>query len=224
MTRDLYVKTFGVPFSKIDVVTHLGVDTEHFRPDPSKRCPDSRRAVVGYCGRMDNAKGVIDLVEAVKLCRTQTGLSIELRLCGSGALFHDLEAMKGALDWLTVKPSVPNAEIADFMRELDVFVLPSRVLPDHQEHDAHALLEAMATGLPCIATRSGINPELLGDGTGVVVRPSDVADIAKALGELIENVRLRQHLGSQAREKALKEFDIKVVAHRKARIFQEMAE
>ncbi|MBT6118266.1 MAG: glycosyltransferase, partial [Rhodospirillaceae bacterium] len=84
-------------------------------------------------------------------------------------------------NWLDVAPTVPHAAVAPFLRGLDLFCLPAHVLPDHEEHDAHALMEAMACGIACIGTRSGIIPELLDGKTGLLVPPADPPALAEAI-------------------------------------------
>jgi len=186
MTRELYIRRFGVPAPAIDVVTHLGVDTTNFQP--GSRLPQPGRAVIGYTGRLEHQKGVDVLIAAVEECRRR-GVDATLRIVGTGYQEADLRRTAESRPWLSIEPARPNSEIAAFMREIDLFVLPSRVLPDHEEHDAHALLEALASGVPCIATRSGINPEILRDSLGVVVAADAVAELAAAIERHVRRQR-----------------------------------
>ena len=92
----------------------------------------------------------------------------------------------------------------DFYRRLDVFVLPSR-----SEENPNALLEAMATGLPCVATDVGSVNELLDTGRcGVIVPSEDKETLADRLEELINDPHLRRELGEAARARACGQFAV----------------
>lgn len=222
MTAQLYRELFGIPETRIATFTHLGVDTDHFAPPPDPRPVRPDGAVLGYVGRLEAHKGLEDLVEAVAACRATAGLDLKLEVCGSGSLSGWLADAAAAHDWITINGLMPNGQVPHFLRELDIFVLPARNLPDHEEHDAHSLIEAFACGLPCIATRSGINTELLGDGTGVLVEPLDPAGLASALAALVPDVPRRQKLGARARERAVREFDNHSLARQKADFFEKV--
>ena len=222
-TARMYEDIFGVDKAIIEVMTHLGVDTDHFAPPADPRPIEPDRAVVGYVGRLERHKGIEDLVSAIEHLRSVTELDVRLNVCGSGSLAAELAEMAGSRPWLSVESAVPNNQVPPFLRGLDIFVLPARVLPDHEEHDAHALIEALACGLPCIATRSGINAELLGDGTGVLVEPQQPLELASAIGALVPDVALRRELSSHGRQRAVAEFDNHRLAQRKAELFKEVA-
>jgi glycosyltransferase involved in cell wall biosynthesis len=222
MTRWMYIDTFGVDGSMIEVITPIGVDADNFSPAHPPRPIDPGRAVIGYAGRLEPHKGIEDLIEAVEHCRSTWLIDLQLEVCGVGSLTGALEKLAQSRAWLSLRGLVPNGEVPDFLRGLDVFVLPARILPDHQEHDAHALLEALACGLPCIATRSGINTELLGDGTGLLVEPQRPTELSDAIRQLVRNVDRRRELSARARARALTDFDNHRLATRKADFFEKV--
>ena len=94
------------------------------------------------------------------------------------------------------------------MRGLDAFVAPSRVELDHEEHDGHAALQALACGLPTIGARSGILNEILADDVGLLVGPGDAGDLAAAIARLGGDPELRGRLGNVGRAKAVAEYSI----------------
>ena len=94
------------------------------------------------------------------------------------------------------------------------------MLEDHQEHDAHALMEALAVGVATIGTRSGIIPEILGEGVGLLVSPEAPDELAAAIEQLVNDHRARKTLGMRGRKKAEIEFALDVIAQRKIEIFQ----
>jgi glycosyltransferase involved in cell wall biosynthesis len=103
-----------------------------------------------------------------------------------------------------------------FLRTLDIFVLASRALPDHEEHDSQALLEAMSCGLPCIATDVGRNTDLLKGDCGVLL-PRDKQDhLIDAIVDLADDPIKRRRNGRAARQFVEHYFDVRRVAERRA--------
>ena len=219
MTADLFRRAFAVPAARITVIHHLGVDTAVFAPAGGRE-GRAGRVRVGYCGRLEAHKGLADLVEATGRARAATGIDITLSLLGEGSLEAVLAAEAVRHEWVEVLPTVAQAAVAEFLRGLDIFVLPARVLPDHQEHDAHALLEALACGVASIGTRSGIIPEVLGDGTGLLAAPGEPRSIADALATLAADPARRAGLGRRGREKALRDFSLAAVSERKIEVYE----
>lgn len=227
MVANLLREKFSVPSKKISVCHHLGVDIDLFKPNfETAGVCDGKSIVVGYCGRLDAAKGIEDLIGAMRIVRQHSLLPFTLKLMGCGAYSESLDTQLAResqnIDWLELLPPVPNADVALFLQGIDIFVLPSRVLADHEEHDAHALLEALAAGVACIGTKSGIIPEILGDGTGYLVNPEAPDELASALLKLISNEEERRILSSRGRKKAEREFSVSENAGMKVRIFKEV--
>jgi glycosyltransferase involved in cell wall biosynthesis len=108
-------------------------------------------------------------------------------------------------------------DIADIMQGLDVFVLPSK-----NEGISNTILEALASGLPVIATAVGGNVELVEAGVnGMLVQPGDVAEMAQALlGYLDAPARIAEH-GENARQQAVQRFSIPVMAEAYATVYDQ---
>jgi len=219
VTAGLYQREFGIELNRLTIAPHIGVDTDAFQPVPSS-APPRNEAIVGYCGRLTVEKGVTDLIEAVALCRSRVGLDVRLHLLGAGPLHRDLASEARAWPWLEVLPAVPNHRVPQFLSAIDVFALPSRVLPDREEHDAHALTEALAAGVPTIGTRSGIIPELLGDGTGLLVDPARPLDLSEGLRRLLTSPRLQTDLAERGRAKAVRCFALAEVARQRVSVYR----
>jgi glycosyltransferase involved in cell wall biosynthesis len=177
---------------------------------------------IGYCGRFDPDKGVLELVEAVRSSRKSNGLELQLHLLGRGSLQETLARAQDEEPWIRLFEPVPHHQVPRFLQNLDMFVLPSRVSPDREEHDAHGLVEAMAVGLPCIGTRSGIIPQLLAGGAGFLVPANSTQELAQALATLATDPGKRASLGRKARETALANHALDSLAANKAAIFKRL--
>lgn len=213
---ELYQHVHGVPVNNISVATRVGVDTAVF--ERAGEAPAHGGVLIGYCGRLAEHKGVLDLVDAVRIVRAR-GAEVELSLLGAGELRERLMEISRANPWLEVHDAVPSDQVADFLRQLDLYVLPSRVLPDHEEHDAHALLQAMSCGVPAVGTTSGIIPEILTGPDNALVEPGSPEALAGALIDLIDDPSRRARLAEAGRDAALDRYSLESVARSHAEIF-----
>lgn len=220
MVADMLEDRFGIPAGRITVAHHLGVDTDVFSPKDNPGRDDS--LVVGFCGWFEARKGVLELVEAVRLARQKSGRSIGLRLLGYGTLREELERRQASLPWLEIYPAVPNREVACFLQDIDIFLQPSRILNDHQEHDAHALMEAMSVGVPSVGCRSGIIPEILECCPELILDSGDLDGLADKISMLVEDEDMRNRLGQLSREVAVSQFSISVVARQKIEVLRDL--
>ena len=115
-------------------------------------------------------------------------------LVGDGPLYSSLkdyvtEIGLSDLVWM----AGDRDDVAELMQLMDVFVLPSLA-----EGISNTVLEAMATGLPVIATNVGGNPELISEGeNGRLVKVGDEEGLAEAIGELVDNPELRAKMGKK---------------------------
>ena len=224
-SRRILEERFEVDPRRIDSVLQLGVDTDHFRPVSAEErlrlrsrwslSPDA--LVVGYCGRLVEEKGLTELCEAMRRLGTRTHAPLQLALLGDGPLRAQLEREKAIdLQW---HPVVPHAEVASFLQAVDIFVLPSRVLPTHEEHDAHALLEALSCGLPCVGTTSGVIPEIL-SGAGLLAPPSCATALTDALAQLLDPTA-RQAWGEVGRRRVLERYSNERIVEMQLETYQQ---
>jgi glycosyltransferase involved in cell wall biosynthesis len=109
-------------------------------------------------------------------------------------------------------------DIPSLLGASDIFVLPSLY-----EGSSLAVLEAMAAGKAVVASRIGGTDELVvHDESGLLVPPSDPAALAAAVRRLLDDVSLRQRLGSAARDRVQRHFSAAVVADRTSRLYDEL--
>jgi len=208
------VDKIGVPPQHLTQI-YNGVDTELFHPALPRRNPlpvpgfaGIGAVVIGTVGRMEAVKDQVMLVRAfVRLLGLRADLRDRLRLViiGDGALRGpslDLLAQADALDlaWLPGE----RTDIPELMRGLDVFVLPSLA-----EGISNTILEAMATGLPIVATRVGGNPELVDEGrTAFLVPADDPEAMAAAIANDADDAGKRAQHGASARARAESRFSL----------------
>jgi glycosyltransferase involved in cell wall biosynthesis len=201
--RDFCVSYIRLPAEKL-VVIYNGVDLpdspasrEQARADLGLPLED---LVVGTVSRLDPVKGVDVLIHTL----TQLSDTI-LVVIGDGperAVLETLADDLGVADrihWAGHRRDVPN-----LLPAFDLFVQPSL-----HEGLPNAVLEAMAVGLPVIATAVGGTPEIVVDGvTGLLVPPHDPDVLAKTIVHLLHDLDLRRKMGRAGRERARRGFSL----------------
>ncbi|HEX6996394.1 MAG TPA: TIGR03088 family PEP-CTERM/XrtA system glycosyltransferase [Gammaproteobacteria bacterium] len=206
--------TVGIREDKITRICN-GVDTARFRaarPDEPRRLPQETfpegALVVGSVTRFAAIKDPLNLIEAFIRARERLeGASRPLRLLmiGDGELrdaaLRRLHAARAADDaWLPGS----RDDVAELLRCMDVFVLGSL-----REGISNTVLEAMASGLPVIATETGGNPELIDSSeTGTLVPPGDSDALANAIVAYASDEPLRTRHGAAARAAAVTRFSV----------------
>jgi glycosyltransferase involved in cell wall biosynthesis len=192
-----------------------GVDADHFRPGPSgvdSALPPRPR--VAFTGRLHPQKNLDLLLDAWPEVARRTGAT--LVLVGDGPDRDRLTERASALgvaDRVHFVGAV--ADPADYLRAGDVFALPSVA-----EGMSNSLLEAMATGLPCLASAIGGNTDLIDDGrTGLLVPPGDRPAWVAALLRVLDDPGLARSLGQAARGRIEEEFALTRVVDRYVELY-----
>jgi teichuronic acid biosynthesis glycosyltransferase TuaC len=189
------------------------LDLEEFSPVPDKipvrkelnLPPDKTIAL--YAGYLTKRKGVYDLLEAIYRAQKKCP-DILLVICGAGpeeAAMKRLIREKGMEHTVHMAGEIEPERMNKWMQASDLFVLAS-----HTEGMPNVVMEAMACGLPVVATAVGGLPEAIGDCDGVIlVPPENVDEMEKAIAKIINNKQLKANMQIAARKKAEENFGAK---------------
>jgi glycosyltransferase involved in cell wall biosynthesis len=167
---------------------------------------------IGFVGRFVPEKGLRILLEALVQLRD---LKWRLLLLGDGPLWEEVQTHwqpKFGARMVCLR-AVPHAQLPEYLKCLDIFVLPSYSTVQWKEQFGLTLAQAMMAGVACVGTKSGAIPEVLGLG-GRLVAEQDVASLKEALTELLGSPALRTALKERAKAIARARFDQEVVAGR----------
>jgi 2-deoxystreptamine N-acetyl-D-glucosaminyltransferase/2-deoxystreptamine glucosyltransferase len=190
------VREDGVPADRVSTIPS-GFDPSLFTGDAGDVFPAVGRPRIGYVGRLAPQKSPGTLVEAFGRMREEAALVV----VGDGpdrALVHRLATTSPAVDRITLAGFVEHGRVPAVLASLDVLVLPSAY-----EEMGSVLTEAMAAGLPVVASDVGGIPEVVRHGeTGLLVPPGDVGALAAALDLLAGDPVLRARLAAGARARS----------------------
>jgi sugar transferase (PEP-CTERM/EpsH1 system associated) len=194
----------GIDINRVTQI-YNGVDSIRFHPAIKRQnipgCPfnETNLWLVGTAGRMQTVKDQTNLAHAFVLALQSVPTMrdhLRLVMVGDGPLRGEsLAILKAAgLDHLAWLPG-ERSDIAEIMRGLDCFVLPSL-----GEGISNTILEAMASGLPIVATAVGGNGELVNEGiNGLLVPPANPAKLAEAIVNLAQQTDVAKAMGQQSR-------------------------
>lgn len=210
VSRDLnrwLVEDVRVPARKVRTI-YNGVDTDRFAPgdrEAARRALDIPPGwgVVGTVGRLDPVKDQAGLIRAFAVASAQR--PSVLLIVGDGPLRAELDALGRGLGLADrVRLLGDRQDVAQILRALDCFALPSV-----GEGISNAILEAMATALPVVATRVGGNVELVEDGeTGLLVEVGQPEALVRALECYLGDSGIARKHGAAARVRVEREFGL----------------
>jgi len=126
-----------------------------------------------------------------------------------------------AASHIRFRGSVPNADLPDFLRTLDVLVVPSITMPNWNEQFGRIIIEAMACAVPVIGSTCGAIPEIVGEG-GVVFPERDAGQLRATLERLATDRSALQGLSQRAQQRVMEHFSWEVVALRILEIYHEL--
>jgi len=191
-----------------------GIDTTKFRPLPELRPDPTKPERNIICvARMEYDKGVDVLLHAWgrmmhASSEWDANLKPRLLLVGEGIFMPQMQRIARELG---IQDSVEflglRTDVIDLLQQSWGFVLPSR-----WEGMPNALLEAMACGLPCVATRVSGSEDIISNGVnGLLVEPEQPAEMALALRSIIEDTNLAQQLGQEGYATVVRDYQLSTI-------------
>jgi glycosyltransferase involved in cell wall biosynthesis len=220
-----------------DLVTHLGISNGRFEViyngvDVARGVHADRASarrslgatgdelVVGAVGRLVPVKNYGLLVRAFARVAASTRRPVRLVLLGEGPERAALQAAAAA-SGIAARTALlgHRDDVADLLAGLDVFVLPSV-----SEGLSNTLLEAMAAGVPVVASDVGGNREIVEDGrTGLLFASGEEAGLVERLTALVEDPAIRERLASAGRERVVSEFSIGAMIRNYEALYERVA-
>lgn len=209
--------TFKVPREKIRVV-HNGIDTDMFRGLDGER--KERGHLIIVANTTDRKKGVVYLLRALQLLREE--MDVKLTIVDRGAPDNEYTpalVSRYGLDGSAVFTGrVSLEELVKCYARAEIAVVPSLY-----EGFSIPAAEAMACGLPVVATTAGALPEVVENGrSGILVPPQDAGALARAIKRLLENKSLRQAMGEEGRRRVERHFTWEEAARKTLEIYREV--
>ena len=195
------INTLGCPDDKIEIAPTGGLDLMMY----NRQCKNSDSSVkIGIIGRFTEAKGYEYFVETAKIV-TSSRENICFSIVGDGTYFSKIQNMIKEFD-LTDKVKLLGyrSDIPDLLSEWDIYVQSSL-----WEGLCLTVVEAIASGLPVVATNVGGIPESIIDGyNGFLVPPKNPEALAEKIIELIDNPDLREKMGENGRKIAEEKYSL----------------
>ncbi len=206
------VADLGVDRSKIIILPN-GVDTSQFIP------ADTQNSNILFVGSLTKNKGVHYLLQAFAQI-AQIFPEMRLQIIGDGSSkgeFQNQAMSLGISHRVDFFGQVPPSQVRIIMRQALMFVLPSL-----SEGFGVVILEAMASGIPCIGSRVGGIPDLITPDTGILVDPMNSQAIADAMRYLLENPDKRKMMSTCARLRSIQDYDWLIVAKRYIEVYEKV--
>lgn len=216
-----YVEQFGADPRKTQRIP-TSVDTSTFRPDQENLLEARwgiRKPAVLFVGRLIRRKGVDVLVKAFRELQL-TLPNVNLVIVGKGPEESHLRELSQRLigNHVFFVGKVPREEMPRIYSGASLLVLPSL----YYEIFGNVLIEAMASGLPIIATKVGGMEEILAQGkTGYFVKPGDASELSGYMKRVLTDPILQQSLSRTARRETLEQYDDMVIARKVESIYRE---
>jgi glycogen synthase len=215
-----YRAAFGVDSAKIGaLVSGISIADE---PEAEARTDQPNTGVtILYIGRVELRKGCDILFEALKSVHQQHPW---VRAVFVGPIADNMQRsfadfLNETTPWVRYQGVVPQQQVVDYLRQGDMIVLPSRF-----ESLPRVLIEALAAGVPQIASSANGIPEIVEDGvTGFIVDPITPEGFAEAILRLSSSANLRALMSQRSRDRALAKFEINTVMEKQVLVYRALA-
>jgi sugar transferase (PEP-CTERM/EpsH1 system associated) len=209
--REYHARQGWVSAGAFRVISN-GIDLQTFSPKSESMCSfrrelniSSERFLLGTIGRMVAVKDQLTLLRAAEMLASE-GLNIHVLIVGSGPeeqALRNRAASSPALDG-RVSFMAPTERVPETLKSMDAFILPSL-----SEGMSNTLLEAMACGIPVVATNAGGNSEIIEDRrSGLLFSPGDFVALARLVKEVHGDPDLRIRLAKAGRDRIERRYSL----------------
>lgn len=207
---------------KAKILPQFGVSTEIFTPPHrNEDVGDNRPLIIGSTNRrLVPEKGIDLLLEACAALK----INWQLRLTGGGQELENLKQQArdlGIADRVQFDGSISSLEMPDYLRKLDILVLPSRTVSNWKEQFGRVLIEAMACEVIVVGSDSGEIPNVIADA-GLIFPEDDLLTLTKHLVTLTEQPALREQLRKRGRQHVLEKYTQAQIANQTVDVYREM--
>ncbi len=201
VVRSALAELLEVPEAEISLIEN-GIDTDYFSPLMDASPDDSDNVKVLWVGRHHPDKDVLNGIEAFAVAARGSQQTMSLTVVGDGEQFSAANDLVKALGIDSqVRFAGEQRGVAKYYREADIFLISSAT-----EGTPLALLEAMSSGLPVVATAVGGIPAVVTKNIGRLAPPKDPAVLGHELGLLADDENLRIQMGKSARSLVVESF------------------
>ena len=202
-------------------VIPMGVDLPRYeRVEPLESVAKMKKPVIGFLGKMDDQKGVLDLVSALKALSHED--SFTALFVGNGPHFDEVKKeIEHLPQGSQCLPAVSHDEVPALLAAMDIVVMPSRTQKHLKEQFGRVAVEAMASGKAVIVSSSGALPSVVND-CGLVFPEGDVGALAFAITSLLIDKNKRDELGKRARQRVAEKYSWSVIANQFVDIYQRL--
>jgi glycosyltransferase involved in cell wall biosynthesis len=220
--RDFLRRVVGNQYDQKLKVIHMGVDCSDV---PAPALPATQNFVIVTPANLVPVKGHKYLIEACAILLAKGVRQFRCCFYGEGPLRRELIRYvreKGLKDFIEIPGQIPHAQLIDLYRtQRSHIVVLASINTDDGEHEGIpvSLMEAMAHAIPVVASATGGIPELLGDGSGILVDEKNPEQLADAMLRLMRDAAYYRSLGERGQAKVMGDFEITKCCQDLVRLF-----
>jgi len=204
--------------SKVSVIPNM-IDISGYQKN---RLNKASQFYILYMSKIESKKGIYDIIQAIHIV-TEKFPNAKFLFAGDGPDREKLRCLcceNGYRDYLKFFGYLEGQQKINFLARGDLFLFPSQYV----EGMPYSLLEAMAAGLPIIATSMGGIPEMIQDKVnGILIPPEQPEKLAQAIIKLLANRRLRRGFGQFNRLKVETEYEINIVCEKISQLYDRLS-
>jgi len=207
--------------SQVRLIAGSGVDTQRYQPRADALCASGRTASIVFAARLLWDKGLAEFVRAAQALRAE-GLNIQFLVAGEPDAGNPASVPE---EQLTAWREEGNVTLLGHVQDMPALMAKADVvvLPSYREGMPRSLIEAAAAGLPIVTTDAPGCREVVEDGVnGILVPVRDSAALAAAIRKLVLDPALAARMGAASRQKALAQFDERIVLAHTLAVYREL--